>query len=272
MIKYYCPECSQKLGVPDQYAGRRVRCNKCNHPSVVPAAVLDTPELIDEPALSSGVGGKPVGGSVMSSAAVPSSRPSAIDAMETGPDPLALAAARAAHERKRVGALLQTGSARNAAAFPTFGFGSIPLAARIPLALVTSLVLALGFGLLWAWVALASGWSFGLFCFLSAGAAAWGLTLYTEHRNVGLGVLSVVLGLGAIMFGKYMISRWVILPMFDEHHQTQIAEGGGIQFLSPDELQEVLADDAQMLAIACASLIRSGEVDDMEGRLFIVEQ
>ncbi|MEN6307598.1 MAG: hypothetical protein ABFD91_07575 [Anaerohalosphaeraceae bacterium] len=36
MIKYVCPSCHQKLGVPDNYAGHRVRCNKCNEPSVVP--------------------------------------------------------------------------------------------------------------------------------------------------------------------------------------------------------------------------------------------
>ena len=36
MIRFYCPNCKQKLGVPDEYAGRRIRCNKCSHPSIVP--------------------------------------------------------------------------------------------------------------------------------------------------------------------------------------------------------------------------------------------
>ena len=36
MIKFRCANCKQKLGVPDEYAGRRIRCNKCSQPSVVP--------------------------------------------------------------------------------------------------------------------------------------------------------------------------------------------------------------------------------------------
>ncbi|MGH2271305.1 hypothetical protein ACQ9LF_05860 [Anaerohalosphaeraceae bacterium U12dextr] len=41
MIKYHCPKCNQKLGVPDNYAGRRVRCSKCNEPSIVPRPVTE---------------------------------------------------------------------------------------------------------------------------------------------------------------------------------------------------------------------------------------
>ena len=40
MIKFRCSHCQQKLGVPDEYAGRRVRCSKCNQPSIVPKAVV----------------------------------------------------------------------------------------------------------------------------------------------------------------------------------------------------------------------------------------
>lgn len=37
MIKFRCPHCKQKLGVPDEYASRRVRCSKCSEPLTVPA-------------------------------------------------------------------------------------------------------------------------------------------------------------------------------------------------------------------------------------------
>ncbi len=37
MIKFRCPHCNQKLGVPDEYASRRVRCSKCSEPLTVPA-------------------------------------------------------------------------------------------------------------------------------------------------------------------------------------------------------------------------------------------
>jgi hypothetical protein len=35
-IKFFCPLCDQKLGVPVEYAGKRVRCNKCKNPVDVP--------------------------------------------------------------------------------------------------------------------------------------------------------------------------------------------------------------------------------------------
>ena len=40
MIKFRWGHCQQKLGVPNEYAGRRVRCNKCNQSSVVPKPVV----------------------------------------------------------------------------------------------------------------------------------------------------------------------------------------------------------------------------------------
>jgi hypothetical protein len=45
MIKFHCPSCSQKLGVPDDYAGKRIRCSKCSQPAFVPH-----PEIVITPA------------------------------------------------------------------------------------------------------------------------------------------------------------------------------------------------------------------------------
>ncbi|MHC4215738.1 MAG: zinc ribbon domain-containing protein [Planctomycetota bacterium] len=38
IIKFRCPSCNQKIGVPKDYAGRRVRCTKCKNPLEVPGA------------------------------------------------------------------------------------------------------------------------------------------------------------------------------------------------------------------------------------------
>lgn len=46
MIKYRCPHCNQKLGVPDEYAGRRVRCSKCTESSVVPRKVIPVAKAV----------------------------------------------------------------------------------------------------------------------------------------------------------------------------------------------------------------------------------
>ncbi len=41
MIKFHCKHCSGKIGVKDEYAGKRVRCPKCKQPVRVPAPEPD---------------------------------------------------------------------------------------------------------------------------------------------------------------------------------------------------------------------------------------
>ncbi len=55
MIKFHCPSCSQKLGVPDEYAGKRVRCTRCKEAMQVPQPELPVlEEIVVEPALETG--------------------------------------------------------------------------------------------------------------------------------------------------------------------------------------------------------------------------
>jgi hypothetical protein len=51
MIKFHCPNCKQKLGVPDTYAGHRIRCNACSKTSIVPklTAAASASEPISNP-------------------------------------------------------------------------------------------------------------------------------------------------------------------------------------------------------------------------------
>ena len=37
MIKFHCDACNQKLGVPAEYAGKKVKCTKCGKAHIVPA-------------------------------------------------------------------------------------------------------------------------------------------------------------------------------------------------------------------------------------------
>ncbi len=78
MIKFRCEHCGQKLGVPEQYAGKAVRCTGCKQGVRVPALEVEEPEPaledvlgyeVDEPAADSGspfddldmLGGEPAG-------------------------------------------------------------------------------------------------------------------------------------------------------------------------------------------------------------------
>lgn len=60
MIKFRCPSCNQKLGVPDEYAGKRVRCTRCKEATQIPQPELPVlEEVAVEPVLETGedVGG-----------------------------------------------------------------------------------------------------------------------------------------------------------------------------------------------------------------------
>lgn len=272
MIKYYCPHCSQKLGVPDNYAGHRVRCNKCKEPSLVPDGAPEGLELIEESPVSAAASrsapSRPPAASASRSSAPTASEP---DYMETGPDPLALAAARSAWDRKHATALLQsTGSGGGPSDAPTFGLDNIPLAARIPLALLTAAVFALAVGAVWAGVAALTGWIFGIFAFAAAAAAAAGITMYTAHRNAVLGVLSVIVGFGGILCGKYLVGQWAVLPWI--YQDCEEASARGYAFMGSEEIDAFLSNDERMLSIACVSLIGSQQVDEAKGKRFIIEQ
>ncbi|WP_432797291.1 hypothetical protein [Poriferisphaera sp. WC338] len=46
MIKFHCETCGKKLGVPEEYAGKKVRCTQCSNPVRVPEPVVE--EVADE--------------------------------------------------------------------------------------------------------------------------------------------------------------------------------------------------------------------------------
>lgn len=56
MIKFRCDGCHKKMGVPDDYAGKRVRCPQCHKTVIVPSAApaTQTQTAADSPVRSSG--------------------------------------------------------------------------------------------------------------------------------------------------------------------------------------------------------------------------
>jgi predicted Zn finger-like uncharacterized protein len=50
-LRVACPTCSAVVAIPDQFAGKRVRCPKCKNTFLAPGqAVLEGEILVDEPA------------------------------------------------------------------------------------------------------------------------------------------------------------------------------------------------------------------------------
>ena len=52
MIKFRCGHCDQKLGVPDEWAGKRIRCNRCKESCAVPHPQIDL-QPVSQPAPTS---------------------------------------------------------------------------------------------------------------------------------------------------------------------------------------------------------------------------
>jgi DNA-directed RNA polymerase subunit RPC12/RpoP len=66
MIKFRCSNCNKKFGVPDDYAGRRIRCNTCDQHTFVPKSAAQVTIL---PSIPDRVAAEPseVGGGVPAS-------------------------------------------------------------------------------------------------------------------------------------------------------------------------------------------------------------
>ncbi len=58
MIKFHCRICSKKLGVPDDYAHKRVRCPKCRSTNLVPDLVVTATQPGGVAHISAGSGGR----------------------------------------------------------------------------------------------------------------------------------------------------------------------------------------------------------------------
>ena len=53
---YSCPQCQVRLRLPEEAAGKRMRCSKCGHVFEVPPAADETPrlELVEETGIAAG--------------------------------------------------------------------------------------------------------------------------------------------------------------------------------------------------------------------------
>lgn len=231
MIKYVCPSCHQKLGVPDNYAGHRVRCNKCSVPSIVP---------------------KPVAEVVITPAAAPAAQPQSVAAApqpqvepletldivsdadipaQTDPNAEILRQARsekAAREFKASPKKSKTKSNGTSARPGKSDSGGFSLTDIVPdiLHLPLSIVLACLFAgvLIVVWCAATRAVEKSLFIFemFIPLAAAAGIRLLAVNRTFVHGLLALVIGLAAIAIGRSMMTRQVIIPYLHKQAQQEV--------------------------------------------------
>jgi len=306
MIKYHCPKCNQKLGVPDNYAGRRVRCNKCSEPSIVPrplteiditaalpvaaakpAAPEQTPEQIAASIFQKPAAAKPA--PVQIELQKPMPKPQQLDELQLAPED-----DDQAQEDIRKAEILREASRQRAAS----SMAAAPRAAKeassrraisggelskgmgkIPLSIATSFAAMLAVIVVWVVVGMITGFEFWYIVLCVPVAGAWGLVAFTENRGIMLGILAVIFGLVGMLIGRAGIAKWVIMPSWNENENYTAEvddfyrEVVGFPDTLPAEqaqLEGLIRNERVMLRIAAWDLVQAGQMDDdLYNQLFL---
>lgn len=266
VIKFRCPNCDQKIGVPPSYGGKVVRCAKCKHqlrvPSAPGAAAQPKPQddlvpLIagqEQPAADGST--MPGLGDMGDLLQLEASAPSLEDPLRLKPE----------MPREPSGAGLGLDARSNLQSFDTEAeedesSGLVKSLSKIPLAIVTSIGFTVGAAILWTIIASIIGLNWLHFlCIPVAGVAGYGLVLFTESRNFGLGLLAALIGLFGIFCGKLFLAQWVVLPEM-ENPFAIVGEEYDKSTLTEEQIQANLADDKSLFRAACFQLVENGEFD-----------
>ena len=206
VIKFCCGHCGRKLGVPDGYAGRRVRCTQCNEACQVPESdVLEDSavalELDPEPAGDSGdnlrLRDEETGPAVHSNIGMGLS-PNG----ETGLREELIARSRRSRGRTMKAAGQSTDEADE-------GLG----AGNFAVAIGCSAAAALGATALWVVVyGNLPIWYLVALEFFVPLAAATGLGVVLRRSGVLIGLLAVVIGMLSVFGGKYVLAKRYFAP------------------------------------------------------------
>ncbi len=287
MIKFHCSSCNQKLGVPDDYAGKRIRCGKCGHPSLVPH-----PEIILAPAESKPQSTAASGALFFSEKQAESSKPA--------PSPIELQPHSSSFESNNnlppvdpnAELLRQVAQTRADATKPAavkaksepspslerFGplskilnpaismFGSFPFAV-ITSALVIAIVIVI-----WNCFSVAFGTPLEIFYIVVAVAAGMGLCVISEHRSTSMGLLAIVMAILAIMTARIVQVHLFVFPEWKkvvsaveippEREKVYLLMGQFMNKLGRRAIwQEVAEKNSDMAAIAICALIQDKQID-----------
>ncbi|MHC4394666.1 MAG: hypothetical protein ACYS1A_03340 [Planctomycetota bacterium] len=284
-ISFHCPKCNQKLKVPRAYAGKRVKCTKCSYVVEVPGPgqeaaqkQLVTDKIGDDKRLEKDIGGGEMfGGDISADELLAAEAGAPAAAGELRFKPLAPEPAESQSQVFATGMQSTSYSGDEGD-----GGGFAKSAGRIPLALLTSLACSVVGAIVWTWVSSLFGvmW-FGFVDILVIpviAVAGFGLGLFLDSRNVGLGLLAALIGLTGGISGKVFIAKWVIMPemekMFTEGFFQNPIYGRAIpedfdirKGLSSDEQSEQLLANLvksknSMFLLASMQLVDEGEFEE----------
>jgi len=264
MIKFYCPSCNQKLGVPDEYAGKRIRCGKCSQPAVVP-----------KPA------DKPAPQPIQTHSNKPQPKNDSNLQIEEDPNAAILRQARQEQiARQKTKSAPSRAKADNAGRSPFFSLTDVtPDFLHFPLALVSAIVFIIAAIILWMILHATTGLAYGIefFFIIVALAGPIGLCLFTEHRGASKGILAVFIGLFGIILarityaGLFVIPEWkkdIVMAKEIPSDMTNFysAMGKLSGMGGRNYFQEMPEDKSVMTAVAICSLIMQDKIEPLQGQ------
>ena len=206
MIKFRCGHCGRKLGVPDEYAGRRVRCTQCNEACQVPES-----GVLEDSAVALELDPEPTGDSggdlrLRDEESVPAVHSNiGMGLSPNGEDELR--AELIARARRPRGRTMKAAGQSTDEADEGLGAGNIAVA------IGCSVAAALGATALWVVVFgnLPIRYLVALEFFVPLAAAA-GLGVVLRRSGVLIGLLAVAIGMLSVFGGKYVLAKRYFAP------------------------------------------------------------
>ncbi len=247
MIKFRCVKCNQKLGVPDEWSGKRIRCSRCSEPNQVPrpqpSAETTHVSITPSAPVAGDEGTQDIG--AMNLLDVQGKDLPRSDDLG---DPILSQEHIPISEYRMAGRVEDT----------SFRRLSLPKGVLlIPFSVLTSLICAVAAALLWAYLSSILGWRLNGLAVLVAASAGFGLVAVQRKQHFGIGLVSVCIGLVGIVCGKYFVSRWTLMPQF----QKTMQQGLDIldsQTIPPRQMSRMVNEPDIVYDSVCMQLSKEG--------------
>lgn len=272
MIKFHCSICEKKVGVPEEYAGKLIKCPKCANPIKVPVPNLKTPAASDlnippeneaEPQTNTDPDQQYLSAEDDSSEQIWTD--DMFDNNTVGLTDATDSTLETMHQCLNCQADISPGSefctncgqmlpGHSTPESPVVAgkSGVAATAASLPKGLICGLIGAsLGAGI-WFAIAYITNYEVGIIACLVGFLAGVGVRFGAQQEKEVLGIMAAVLAIVGILAGKYMLVQYIAIPVAKE----MVAE------MPLDEIREIARDDDAMYGLVMLNMYNKGRFDD----------
>ncbi len=259
-IKFLCTSCGQKIGALKEWAGKMVKCPKCGEINEVPAEI-QTQTVPKETAKNPGS----LKDNQPSHVLFEQSMMEEILKMESsGTDAQEI---RLQKPHPKIAPSRYAPAADDdfdAGEEKPYTYKPSRLQHNIPLTVLCSLAGALLGAIIWAIAGALTGMELGIIAIGVGALAGIGITIFTQEKTTGLGIVAALFAVFGILTGKVLVAKYVIVPEVVKIMKTGDSELLGNSenaSLSPEEIKEMAGDNDAMLSVTLMYLAENKEFD-----------